>query len=175
MLNHSQAALWRVRRRTGEVGKERHVVIRRVERGMVEDIKRVSFKAKPEALLDGKLLGQAHIEAHLEGPAEHISARTPVERLVKIASTGVARRNSVRARRDKLRCKIVGIKHRTPRINASGALQLCLLRTNPGFERHQWVPDIVAGAEIQASHRTRKIIHAVWLAALGDSLPANDP
>jgi hypothetical protein len=45
VLNDSQAARRRDRRWTFKVGKEFHVVVRRIEVGVVEHIKRVRFKA----------------------------------------------------------------------------------------------------------------------------------
>src|SRR5271169_2165658 len=112
VLNNSQAARRRDRRRTLEVGKEFHVVVRRIEIGVVEHVKRVSFKTQLEAFLDGKLLGQTHVETHLERTPEEVAAGGAVEGLELIASGCIARRHTVRARRKKLRCKIGCIEHR---------------------------------------------------------------
>ena len=85
VLNHPQAALRRDRGRPGIVGEEIHIVVGCVEIGLVEDIECVRLETQPEALLDGKLLGQAYIEALLERTSEHVSARAPVQGLVDIA------------------------------------------------------------------------------------------
>src|SRR5580658_5970262 len=175
MLNHAQAARGRDGRRTLEVGEKVHVVVRCVEIWMVEHVERVELKTQAEAILDGELLSQAHIEAHLERPSENIAARVPVERLELVASGCVAGRHAVRARRNKLRGKIVGVEHGAARIDAEGALQLCLLRRYTGCERDDRVPDLIIGAKVQATHRTGKVVDAVWLAAFGYGLATENP
>lgn len=45
MLDHSQAALRRNRRWPGKVREEIHIVVGRIERGMIEDVERVCLKA----------------------------------------------------------------------------------------------------------------------------------
>src|ERR1700685_1649250 len=126
VLNDSQAARRRDRSRTHEVGKEFHVVVRRIEIRMVEHIKRVRFKTQLEAFLDGELLGQTHVEADLERTSEQVPAGSAVEGLELIATGGSAGRHTVRARREKLRCKIGCIEHRRARIDAERALQFRL-------------------------------------------------
>src|SRR5580693_6817606 len=106
VLNQSQAALGRVGRRTSKIGEERDVVVRRVEIGMIEHVERVSPEIQPEALLEGELLGQAHVKANLERTSEQVATRTTVERLEHIAPGCVASRHAVRAGGHKLRCKI---------------------------------------------------------------------
>ena len=90
VLNYPQAAYWRDRRRTLVIGEEIDVVVGRVEIGMVEHIEGIGFKAQAEALLDGELLGQAHIEAHLERTAEQVPARSPKHRFPVVASGSIA-------------------------------------------------------------------------------------
>jgi hypothetical protein len=79
MLNYTQAASRRERRRTSIVGKEINVVIGRVEVGMIKHIESVGLKAQLETILDGKLLSQARVEAHLEWTPEEVPAGIPVK------------------------------------------------------------------------------------------------
>jgi hypothetical protein len=74
VLNHTQAALRWNRRRTHEVGEEHHVIVGRVEIGMVEHIKRIGAKTHPKALLDGEFLSHTHVEANLKRSSEQVAA-----------------------------------------------------------------------------------------------------
>src|ERR1700752_3736912 len=59
VLDDAQAALRRNRWRTFVIGEEVHVVVRRVEIGMVENIECIGFKLQLKPLFDQELLGQA--------------------------------------------------------------------------------------------------------------------
>jgi hypothetical protein len=78
VLDDAQAALRGNRWRTFVIGKEGHVVVRGVEIGMVENIESIGFKTEQEAFLDGELLVQAHVEAHLEWTSESIPTRISI-------------------------------------------------------------------------------------------------
>src|SRR5574340_918286 len=107
MLNVPKVTLplSRKRRRRGIAREEERVVFRRVEIGMVKDIERVSLEPQADALFDGNLLRQTHIEARLERSAERVPAGRPEKRLVDVAPRGIARRHAIGAGSDKLRVK----------------------------------------------------------------------
>src|ERR1700722_3219393 len=175
MLNHSEAALRRDRRRACEVGEKGHVVVRRVEVGMVEDIERIEFEAKVEALFKGELLGHAHIEAHLKWPAEQVPSGGAVQGLETIAARRVACRYSVRTGSYKLRRKIGWIQHWLAGIDAESALQFRLLGSDARYKRHVWISYKVRGTKVQTCYRAREVIDAIRLAALRHGLPAYHP
>src|SRR5208282_2595153 len=175
VLNHAQTALGRVQNRTFIVVKEIDVVVRGVEIGMVEYVECVGLKAQTEALLDGELFRQTHIEAHLERTTEEVAAGIAIEGFVVITAGGVTERHSVGTGRDKLRCKIAGIENRSPRVDAEGALEFRLRGSYTSFERHDGIPNFVIAAEVQAADRTGIVVDAVGLAAFRHGLPTDDP
>src|ERR1700692_4396558 len=150
MLDYSQAARGRDRGRNGKVGEKGHVVVWRVEIGMVEDIECVKFEAKVEALFQRELLGDTHIEPHLKWAAEQVPSGGSVQGLETIATRRVACRYSVRAGSYKLRRKIGWIQHRScgAGLYAEGALQFRLLGGYSRFERHVGIPNKVTGAQV---------------------------
>src|SRR5579872_2485579 len=85
VLDHAQAALGGNLRRTCEIGKEGHVVVRSVEIGMVENIERIGFKLQQVALFDLEHLGQAHVEAHLERTSKSVPACISIQGFIEIA------------------------------------------------------------------------------------------
>src|SRR4029077_11932540 len=148
MLDYSQAARRRDGRWASEVGEEGHVVIRRVEIGMVEDIERVKFEAEVEALFERKLLRQAHIEAHLKWAAEQVPSGGSVQGLETIATRRVACRYSVRTGSYKLRRKIGRIEHWLTGIDAKSSLQFRLFWGDARYKRHVVISNKVTSAQV---------------------------
>ena len=106
VLYHAQATLRGNRWRTYEIGKEGHVVVRSVEIGMVENIKSIGFKPQLVAFFNLELLGQAHVEAHLEWASKTVAACISIQGFIEIATAAVASGNSVGPRSHELRSKI---------------------------------------------------------------------
>src|ERR1700722_18748980 len=102
VLDDAQATLWGNRWRTYEIGKEGHVVVRSVEVRMVENIKRIGFKPQLVPLFDLELLGQAHVEAHLEWTTKTVPGCISIQGFELIATGAVASGNPVSPRRHEL-------------------------------------------------------------------------
>src|SRR5579872_31325 len=177
VLDEAQATLRGNRGRTGEIGKEGHVVIWSVEIRMIENIERIGFKPELVALLDHERLGQAHVEAHLEWASKTVPACSSKQGFKVIAPAGVAGRHPVGPWSHELGQEISGIKLTNfGRKSLTIRARMCCLRGRDArCQRHNWVPNIVAGAVVQTRHRPRKVINAVRLTALRDGLAANRP
>ena len=143
---------------------------------MVEHIERVGFKAYLETLFNGELLGQTHIEAHLERTSEKVSAGSARRgtRTHRIRRHRTEVHRSYQAREIAVQNRLA-LSTGVPGIDTERALQFRLPGRHARFERHDGIPDIVARAEVHACHRTREIIDAVRLAALGHGLSADYP
>ncbi len=85
------------------IGKERvefDVVVRRIEAGMVEDIKSLDVKSQLETLFNPEVLEQRHIHTGLERTDENIPAGSTKSGFVDVASprsygrSRIARRNA---------------------------------------------------------------------------------
>src|ERR1700722_16541956 len=155
VLDDAEATLWGNLRRSFVVGKEVHVVVRSVEIRMVENIEGIGFKPQIVALLEYELLGQAGVEAHLERAPKTVPACRCKQGLIVIAAGTVARRNSVGPRSHELRAEISGIEfakfRRYSRAICAGMGRL--LGSYTRQQRHNRVPNIVAGAVVQARNR----------------------
>lgn len=177
VLNQAQAALRRNRCRAFVIGEERHVVVGGIEIGVVEDIERIRFEPQMEALFDLELLGQVHVETHLERASENVTAGASEQGFEIVTSGTIARGDAIAPWRYKLWRKISRIKLTDFRRNSLTVCtrMRCLRSSCSGDQWHDGIPNIVAGAVIEARNRSRKIIDAVRLSALRYGLSANRP
>src|ERR1700739_4748822 len=118
VLDDAQASLRRNRWRTCKIGEEVHIVVRSVEIGMVENIKSIGFKLQQVALFDLEHLGQAHIEAYLEGASKSVPACISIQGFIEVATACIASRNSIGPRSDKLGSEISRVELTEGRRNA---------------------------------------------------------
>src|ERR1700722_12089158 len=177
VLDDAQATLWGNRWRTYEIGKEGHVVVRSVEIGMVENIECIGFNPQLVAFFELELLSQAHCEAHLEWPSKSVPAGISIQGFIEIAPATVASRDPVGPRSHELGCEISRIELTKFRRDSRAirARMCCLRGSYARHQRHNWVPNIVAGAVVLTRNRSRKVIDAVGLTALRHSLATNGP
>src|ERR1700689_2198951 len=134
VLDDAQATLRGNLWRTHVIGKERHVVVRSVEIGMVEKIERIGFKPQLVALFKQELLGQAGVEAHLERTSKSIAARSSIQGFIVIAPGRIASRNPIGPRSHELGSKISRVELAELRRDSGGAISApcCLLGSYAG-------------------------------------------
>src|ERR1700686_3744404 len=144
---------------------------------MIKEIEQLPVEAQGEPFIQTRFLERGEIEAGLKAPAEDISTVAAVTSLKGIASryAHLARLNEWHSKRGDVDVGRTGA--RWLRASRTAARRHLLGRSHrlAGQQRNDGIVDEIICSVINARNAASKVIDAVWLAALRNADPTNDP